>query len=249
MELKTTDNLWGVIFDVDGTMVNNTAYHRAAWFELCRRYKIPLDHQSYHEKIHARSNDKIVPNLFGPNADIEFIRKIEEEKETIYRNSFQQVMKENPGLSELLRSLTKRGIGCAAASNSPKENVDFVLDGLNLREYFKAVTCRDMVKAGKPDPELFLTAAQMLGITPQRCLVFEDSASGFKAARAAGMRYIAITLGGDPHELTEAYDAAAVCRDFTSIDADALAKMFEPNITSQPNNTDKDRSCNPVEFG
>ena len=57
---------FGIIFDIDGTMVNNTPYHRQAWFDLCERYGIALDHQSYHEKIHARSNDKIVPNLFGP---------------------------------------------------------------------------------------------------------------------------------------------------------------------------------------
>ncbi|HOK95792.1 MAG TPA: HAD family phosphatase [Anaerohalosphaeraceae bacterium] len=225
--MNMTDNTWGVIFDVDGTMVNNTAYHRAAWFELCRRYGIPMDHKSYHEKIHARSNDKIVPNLFGPSADQEFICRIENEKETIYRESFRPVMQENPGLSDLLQSLVKRGIACGAASNSPKENVDFILDGLNLRSYFRAVTFRDMVKAGKPDPELFLRAAQLLGIPPQRCLVFEDSASGFKAARAAGMRYIAITLGGDSHELAEAYDAAAICEDFTSVNADTLAKLFK----------------------
>ena len=217
---------FGVIFDIDGTMVNNTPYHREAWFELCRRYGIELDHRSYHEKIHARSNDKIVPNLFGPDVDELFIRKIEAEKEGLYRQTFHPVMKENPGLTALLSTLRNNNIPCAAASNSPKENVDFVLDELKIRDYFKAVTYRDLVSVGKPNPELFLMAAKGMDIPPQRCLVFEDSASGFKAARAAGMPYIAITYGADPHELTEAHDAAVVCRDFTEIDLNTLKNHF-----------------------
>jgi HAD superfamily hydrolase (TIGR01509 family) len=217
---------WGVIFDIDGTMVNNTSYHRQAWFDLCRRYGIELDHQSYHDKIHARSNDKIVPNLFGPDVDEAFILRIEHEKESLYRETFRPVMKETPGLLALLNQLHENGIPCAAASNSPKANVDFVLDGMGIRSFFQAVTYRDLVKAGKPNPELFLTAAAGMGVSPERCLVFEDSASGFKAARAAGMRYIAITFGADPHELKEACDAAAVCEDFTQIRLSQLSGLF-----------------------
>lgn len=224
-----TDNnhSWCVIFDIDGTMVNNTGYHRQAWFDLCGRYGISLDHTSYHDKIHARSNDKIVPNLFGTDVDETFIRKIEVEKESLYRETFRPVMKPTPGLMELLDGLRKKGVRCAAASNSPKENVDFVLDELGMRDYFQAVTYRDLVSVGKPDPELFLKAAAGVGILPERCLVFEDSASGFKAARAARMRYIAITYGADPHELTEAHDALAVHKDFTGVNAADLEKVFE----------------------
>lgn len=214
---------FGVIFDIDGTMVNNTSYHRNAWFELCRRYSIPLDHASYHQKIHARSNDQIVPALFGHHIDQAFVRRIEIEKENLYRETFRPVMKATPGLISLLEDLNRQSVPCAAASNSPKENVDFVLDELNIRRYFSVVTFRDLVKVGKPHPELFLKAAECLGLPPQKCLVFEDSASGFKAARAAGMPYVAITFCADPHELTEAYDAARVCADFTALAPSCLA--------------------------
>jgi HAD superfamily hydrolase (TIGR01509 family) len=213
---------FGIIFDIDGTMVNNTPYHRNAWFELCRRYNIPMDHESYHQKIHARSNDKIVPALFGEHVDNAFVRRIEDEKESYYRQSFKPVMKATPGLLPLLKELCRHSIPCAAASNSPRENVDFVLDELNIRSYFKAVTFRDLVRVGKPDPELFLKAAEGLGLPPHRCLVFEDSASGFKAARAAGMSYIAITFCADPHDLTEAHDAAAIRHDFTELNPAVL---------------------------
>lgn len=222
----TNSGTFGLIFDIDGTMVNNTPYHRDAWFELCRRYDIPLDHVSYHQKIHARSNDQIVPALFGPQVDEAFIRRIEFEKESIYRDTYKPVMKETPGLVDLLGALHAAGVPCAAASNSPKDNVDFVLDELNIRSFFRAVTYRDLVAVGKPNPELFLKAAEGLGLPPERCLVFEDSASGFKAARAAGMPYIAITYCGDPHELTEAHDAAAVCHDFTQLTPAVISRHF-----------------------
>ena len=214
---------FGVIFDIDGTMVNNTSYHRQAWFDLCARYEIPLDHQSYHEKIHARSNDQIVVNLFGPDVDAAFIRKIEIEKESLYRQTFRPVMKETPGLVALLEQLAEKEIPCAAASNSPKENVDFVLDELGIRNFFQAVVYRDLVSVGKPDPELFLKAAEGMTVVPEKCLVIEDSASGFKAARAAGMPYIVITFGGDQHELTQAHDAKGVYDDFSQID---MAMLF-----------------------
>lgn len=208
---------WGVIFDLDGTMVNNTAYHRSAWFELCRRHGITLTHADYHEKIHARSNDKIVPNLFGPHIDTAFIKKIQEEKETIYQDSFRPVLRETPGLSDFLEALNTAGVPCAAASNSPKTNVDFVLDGLNLRRFFKSVLDRDQVTIGKPNPEIFLKSAAALNLPPHRCLVFEDSSSGFAAARNAGMPYIAIVGGTDPSELPDAYDAMMQCDDFTPL--------------------------------
>lgn len=224
---KTQSPQWGVIFDIDGTMVNNTGYHRQAWFDLCARYDIRLDHQSYHKKIHARSNDQIVPNLFGAAVDEAFIRKIEMEKESLYRQTFGPVMAETPGLRILLKNLQKHRIPCAAASNSPKENVDFVLDELDVRAFFRAVTYRDLVSVGKPHPELFLKAAEGLHLPPARCLVFEDSSSGFKAARAAGMPYIAITYGADPHELTEAHDAVAVYEDFSQIEPEVLITLMQ----------------------
>lgn len=231
--MQHDNNRWGVVFDIDGTMVNNTSYHRQAWFELCRRHGIKLDHQSYHEKVHARSNDKIVPNLFGEDVDTTFVQKIELEKEGIYRDSFRLVMEETPGLTALLEVLQKAGVPCAAASNSPKANVDFILDEMNLRQFFRAVIYRDLVKVGKPHPELLLKAAEGLGIRSVRCLVFEDSASGFKAARAAGMPYVAITYGADPHELTEAHDAAATYNDFTQITVQELQQLMNDSTSSR----------------
>jgi HAD superfamily hydrolase (TIGR01509 family) len=93
----------------------------------------------------------------------------------------------------LLEQITSAGLPCAAASNAERINVDFVVDGLGLREKMKVVLAREDVAVGKPDPELFLLAARRLACPPDQCLVFEDSGPGFEAAHRAGMTCIAIT--------------------------------------------------------
>jgi HAD superfamily hydrolase (TIGR01509 family) len=211
-----------VVFDVDGTMVDNAAFHQAAWIEMCQRRGRPITAEYYTSHIHARSNELIVPALFGAGCSPEFIAQIGREKEQLYRDLYGPVIREIPGLTHLLTALQRRRVPCAAASNSPKANVDMVLDSLQIRPYFQVVIDRDQVTRGKPHPDLLLTAARELGFPPSNCVVFEDSAPGFAAADKAGMPYIAITAGACPAELKHAKTARAMHEDFASVDPDKL---------------------------
>jgi HAD superfamily hydrolase (TIGR01509 family) len=223
--MSNYNNSFAVLFDVDGTMVNNTAFHKEAWMEMTRRLGLNFTERDYHEKIHARSNDKIVCNLLD-NPSEEMIKKIADEKEVLYRSSFAPHLKEIPGLRRFLEELEQAGIACGAASNSPQENVDFVLDGLNLRRFFKAAINRDMVKVGKPDPESLLRAADELGYPASKCIVFDDSASGFRACRNAKMKCIAITAATDPIDLAETHDAVGIFNDFTSVTLQTVSNIM-----------------------
>jgi len=214
---------WGVIFDVDGTMVDNAEYHQAAWTELGARYNKSVTNGFYREYIHAHTNDSIVRTLFG-DVSREQIAKISNEKEIIYRVSFRPVIKEIVGLTELLKALGAEAVPCAAASNSPKANVDMVLDKLNIRNYFDVVINNEQVERGKPDPEILLAAAAKLGLRPDKCVVFEDSISGFKAARRARMSCIAITAGADNQTL-EFIAGRPAHKDFTAITLADLKAM------------------------
>jgi len=214
---------WGVIFDVDGTMVDNAEYHQTAWVELGARYNKTITTEFYREHIHAHTNDSIVRTLFG-DVSSEQIARIGNEKEIIYRESFRPVIKEIVGLTDLLQALRAEDVPCAAASNSPKENVDMVLDGLNLRQYFDVVINNDEVTRGKPDPEVLLTAAAKSGLRPGKCVVFEDSISGFEAARRAKMACIAITAGADNQTL-EFIAGRGAHKDFTAITLADLKAM------------------------
>ena len=216
---------FAAVFDVDGTMVDNAAFHQAAWSELCRRHGKPITGEYYTTHIHARSNELIVPTLFGQGCSPDFIAEISREKERLYRDIYSPVIREVPGLTTLLAALQKRGVPCAAASNSPKANVDMVLDLLRIRPHFQVVVDREQVTRGKPHPDLLLAAARGLGFPPKKCIVFEDSAPGFAAADNAGMPYIAITAGACPEELKHATTAKATHADFTSVDPDSLSRI------------------------
>ncbi len=212
---------FGVIFDVDGTMVDNASYHENAWIELGARHNLPITPQFYREKIHAKCNEHIVGMLFG-NPDAETLVRVAEEKEEIYRSSFRPILREIPGLTAVIQGLHETGVKLAAASNSPKGNVDMVIDELGIRDYLGSVIDRDQVNIGKPNPELLLRSAENLGVKPEKCIVFEDSPSGFKAAANAGMGYIAITAGADADSEPFYKDAIAVHTDFSNISVDMV---------------------------
>jgi beta-phosphoglucomutase len=210
-------------------MVDNAPFHQAAWIELGKQRGKPITADYYRTRIHARSNELIVRSLFGEACSAEFIATISAEKERFYRDLYAPMIREVPGLTDLLRRLRRQNIACAAASNSPEANVSMVLDRLHIRSFFHVVIDREQVTRGKPHPDLFLTAARGLGFPPNRCLVFEDSAAGFAAARNARMPYIVITAGACSEELMEATDAKAVHADFTSLDPDRLIELMSVN--------------------
>ena len=215
-------NDWAIIFDVDGTMVDNALYHENAWIELGKRHNIDVTPDYYKTYIHAKCNARNARTLFGDDIAEDFVEKVSDEKETIYRDSFRPVLKEIAGLTALLKQLSEANIPMGVASNSPKGNVDLVLDELNIRHYFGAVLDRDMLAVGKPNPEGLFTVAKQLGIETDRCLVVEDSPSGFKAAENAKMKYIAIAAGSNEEDLKHAATALAIYDDFTTITPEIL---------------------------
>ncbi len=188
----------GVIFDVDGTMVDNAPWHERAWLEVCAEHGLPMTSEYYYQ-MHGQSNARIVQGLTSSPVTPEFVAAISLAKERRYRALYASVCTEIPGLRTLLYRLREAGIPCAAVSNSPPENVDMVLDVLQIRDYFRAVFPWDGRFPAKPDPAMLFAAAQAMQVAPGRCLVFEDSVSGFRAARNAGMPFVQVlSHGGHP---------------------------------------------------
>ncbi len=219
----------GVIFDVDGTMVDNAPYHQQAWIELGKLYDLPINEEFYDQHIHARSNVMIAKTLFGDDITIEKIKKVGGEKEVIYRQNYRPVVKEIPGLIDLLKTLSENNIPCAAASNSPEDNVTMVLEELNIGKYFTAVIDHDKVTKGKPEPEALFTAAKEMGVEPENCIVFEDSPFGFQAAEKANMVYVVITEGANGENLSAPYSPNAMHKDFTDVTIEELRAMVSQN--------------------
>lgn len=221
---------WAVIFDVDGTMVDNMDYHENAWIELGRRHNLAIDHEFYIEKIHSRNNDDTIRKHFAPTLGTAKALTLSEEKERIYRETYRPVIKEIPGLTSLLVELAELGIFCGVASNSPPDNVGMVLDELGIKHFFNVIVDYTQTSKGKPDPEILLRTAEKLGVAVGRCVVVEDSISGFRAAERAQMPYIVITAGAYKNELKHASGAKAVYEDFTGIRVEHLQNCLDKEI-------------------
>lgn len=191
------------IFDMDGTMIDNIPYHIRAWREFSRRYGHELTEREIVEWM-GRPNRDYQVRILGRPVEPAESQRLSEEKERVYRELYRDELKLAPGLAELLDRAQAAGVALAVASGAPRENIDFVMDTLKLRERFGALVDDRCYKKGKPDPECFLTAAAMLGAEPGACTVFEDAVLGIRAGKAAGMRVVAVDFQLPREELLAA---------------------------------------------
>ncbi len=190
-----------LIFDMDGVLVDNDEFHYRSFEIFCEKYHIKLTPELYTTKITGRTNEVILTGLFGDLVTPQRINELAFEKEAIYREIFKPFIKPAAGLLELLEKAHMKNIPCAVASNGPFENIDFVLDETGIRKYFKALVNATMVKQGKPAPDIYLKAAELLGYSTEECVVFEDSPTGIKSARAANIKVIGLSTTHQEHEL------------------------------------------------
>lgn len=208
-------NFKAVIFDMDGTMVDNTGFHKKAWIEFCKRRGLELAEKDYHIRISGKRNDAIFEILFGRKIEGAEYTKLDEEKEAIYRELYLPNLKEVPGLKKLLNHLKKAGIKTGIATTSPYKNRLMVLGVLELKEFFAVIVGGEDTKHGKPHPEIYLSASEKLGVSPKDCLAFEDTPSGVKSAKSAGMVVVGVLTAHTKEELSE---ADYFIKDFTEIE-------------------------------
>lgn len=173
-----------VLWDMDGTLVDSEEYHWLSWRDTMTAHGLAITHAQFLETFGQR-NDAILPRWLGAEATPERIQEIGDAKEALYR----QLVRER-GLQPLPGAMQ------AIASSAPRANVETVLEVTSLFRDFEAIVSAEDVTAGKPDPQVFLKAAEKLGVPPPRCIVVEDAAAGVEAARRAGMRSIGVGRNG-----------------------------------------------------
>lgn len=181
----------GVIFDMDGVLVLTEEAHWLAWREAANRRGVDLKYETF-LSCFGRVNDDCIRIMFGETVPAEEGLRIADDKEAAFRTIIAGNVPLAPGTRELLAALRAGGARVAVGSSAPRENVDLVLDAGGIREYFSEVVDGGQVKRGKPEPDVFLRAGELLGIEPRRCAVVEDAPAGIKAARAAGMTAIGV---------------------------------------------------------
>ena len=201
---------------MDGTLVDNIKIHFQAFAEMSKRYNVAAEAGGDFSQLNGRGNEDIITALF-PAWLIEQkgVEGLGREKEEVYREIYAPIIEPTNGLVSFLERLRTEGFICAVGSSGPRENVDFVLDKCGIRDYFEVLISGDMVTRCKPDPEIFLMAASRLGLQPEECVVFEDSVSGVAAAKAAGMKVVAVTTTHTAEELTTHITPDLIVPDFS----------------------------------
>jgi beta-phosphoglucomutase len=186
-----------VLWDLDGTLVDSEQYHWLAWRDTMSVEGVTLTHDQFLKTFGLR-NDAVVPQWI-PGASNERIQRIANAKEHLYRRLVREGgLVPLPGAAEWTQLLANEGWRQAIASSSPRENIDAVLAVIGLASVFQAVVSAEDVTLGKPDPQVFLTAASRLGSPPAQCIVVEDAPAGIEAARRAGMPSIGVSRKGPP---------------------------------------------------
>ena len=173
-------------------MVDNMMIHHQAWQRKLASLGMHMTIEEVMDQIHG-INEEIVLRLFGDRYSDEERARISWEKEKEYRDIFKDQLQLLPGLPEFLQNLRQTGIPLAIGTAAPPENVNFVLDNLNIRSFFRSVINSRDVANGKPNPEVFLKSAQNMGIPIEDCLVFEDSVVGAETALNAGCPVVIVT--------------------------------------------------------
>ena len=218
--------LKGLLFDMDGVLVNNLEVHRAAFAEFFRRYGVE---RSFDElsRVFGKGNDDIMGELM-PKEVVERvgIRELGYEKEAIYREIYAPIITPQPGLMEFLAEAEEAGLRSAVGSSGYRVNVDFVLEKCRIGRYFEAIVAGDEVTRCKPAPEIYLTAAAKLGLKPEECVVFEDAEAGIEAAKRAGIKVVALATTFS-REFLEGTEADVIVDDFRDVSVTMLQQLLK----------------------
>jgi beta-phosphoglucomutase family hydrolase len=192
-----------VIWDMDGVLADTAPYHLLAWRETFAKRGISFTEEDFKRGFGIR-NDAIIKNVLGEQTTEAEIETIAREKEATFRRIIGKDIKPLPGALKLLKALDEHGVKMAIASSTPIENIRLIVGSLGIEKCFQAVITGHDVTEGKPSPQVFLLAAQRLGVEPKNCIVFEDAVAGVKAAKSAGMYCVAVANTHPREKLTEA---------------------------------------------
>ena len=214
------------LFDMDGVLVDNHRYHTESWQQFAARYGRTITPDQYAQFINGRVAADSMPYVMQRPLLADELHALTEEKEAIYRDLYASELAPTRGLIEFLTSLKTHNVPMAVGTSAPVSNIAFTLDGTGIRSYFSAIVDASMIHSGKPDPEIYLTAAQRVGISPERCVVFEDAFSGIEAGLRAGMAVVALATTHTRDELITT-KAQLIIDDFTQLTYEGLVNLVE----------------------
>jgi beta-phosphoglucomutase len=216
-----------VIFDMDGVLVDSNPFHIQKWVEFLIERGIPYHAEDLPKQILGIRNDTAFRLFFGRQLRESEMKQLSEELESRFRAVFLPHARPLPGLKALMDECRAEAIPLAVASSAMAKNVDFVVDTLKLRPYFTSIVTGDDVSHPKPEPEIYLKAAEKLRLAPVKCVAFEDSFVGIESAHRAGMKCVAIASTFPAEELRRQTQADLVVKGFEELSLAKLRELFD----------------------
>jgi beta-phosphoglucomutase len=213
-----------VIFDLDGVLVDTYEAHYQSWKKLAAEESLRFSRDQF-DDLFGRTSREIILEELDEEADEDRVAELDRRKEELYRELIRAEIPAMPGAVELIRALSQADFGIAVGTSGPPENVDICLEALGCADQIDVTVNGTEVTKGKPNPEVFLVAAERLGLEPSRCAVIEDAASGVVAARAAGMASLALASAG--HAPCELSFADVVMTSLRQLSPDSLAELID----------------------
>ena len=193
---------YGVLWDMDGVLVDSGEFHFRAWSQALSERDIAFS-RDFFQSTFGMNNTGVLTTLLGYTPTPELVAEIGDHKELLFRQAIRGRVQPLPGVRAWLEKLDAAGARQAIASSAPPANIDALVDMLDMRRYFDAIVSAAALP-GKPDPAVFLQAARDIGVPPERCVVVEDAIAGVEAARRAGMRCVAVTTTNPASALGDA---------------------------------------------
>lgn len=205
-------------------MIDDMDYHVKAWYDILNNdLKAGLSWPQVKEQMYGK-NSELLDRVFGKNAfSDEKVTELSLEKERRYQQNYLPHLTLLPGLHAFMERAAGEGIAMAIGSAAIPFNIDFVLDNLQLRGFFSTIVSADDVTVSKPHPETYLKAAEILGVKPADCIVFEDAPKGVESALNAGMKAVVLTTMHEAEAFSAYPNTLAFVKDYTD---GVLEKLF-----------------------
>lgn len=215
------------IFDMDGVICHTNPYHAIAFRKFfSKRNMFPTD-EDFALHMYGKNNRYIMSHFFEREITGDELAQLEEEKESLFREIYRDQIQAIDGLIPFLEELKAGGYRIGVATSAPRLNLELISDHLNLTQYVDCFLSSEDVSKHKPDPEVYLKAASILGVHPERCIVFEDSHSGVTAGLNAGMTVVAVL---STHRLDELPPSHYYIRNFEELDLHKTDQLLESLI-------------------
>ncbi len=197
-----SDRRFGVLWDMDGVLVDTGPTHYRAWQQTLAEYGLGMSEEFFRSTF-GMTNANLLPLLLGERSTPALVQAISDSKEALVREMMRGAARPLPGVQSWLEALQASGARQGIASSAPQANIDALLDGLGVRPYLDAIVSGDGMP-GKPAPDVFLAAARAIDTPPERCVVIEDAINGVAGAKNAGMKCIAVTTTNPAAALAQA---------------------------------------------